>query len=82
VLHDWDDDPAVSILKNCRPAMGGSEKILVLGASLPDLNMLVMSGGQERTEAVFGRLFSASGFCLTRVVPALAPVSTIEGIPA
>jgi hypothetical protein len=73
--------------------MGGSGKILVLESILPastevsfasllDLNMLVMSGGQERTEAEFGRLFSASGFCLTRVVPTMARVSIIEGIPA
>jgi len=50
--------------------------------SLLDLNMLVMSGGQERTEAKFSRLFRASGFCLIRVVPALAPVSILEGVPA
>ena len=51
-------------------------------ASLLDLNMLVMSGGQERTEAEFGQLFNASGLSLTRVVPTLAPLSIIEGIPA
>jgi len=92
VLHDWDDDSAISILKNCRRAMGDSGKLLVIESLLPasneasfasllDLNMLVMSGGQERTEAEFVRLFNASGFCLTRVVPTLALVSIIEGIP-
>ena len=50
--------------------------------SLLDLNMLVMSGGQERTEAEFGRLFRASGFWSIRVVPTLAPVSILEGVPA
>jgi hypothetical protein len=93
VLHDWDDDSAVRILKNCRRAMDDSGKLLVIESLLPasnqvsftsllDLNMLVMSGGQERTEAEFGRLFSASGFCLIRVVPTLAPVSILEGVPA
>jgi hypothetical protein len=93
VLHDWNDDSAVSILKNCRRAMGDSGKLLVIESLLPasnevwftsllDLNMLVMSGGQERTEAEFGRLFNASGFCLTRVVTTMASVSIIEGIPS
>jgi hypothetical protein len=93
VLHDWDDESAVRILKNCRRAMDDSGKILVMESLLPasdevsfasllDLNMLVMSGGQERTEAEFGRLFKASGFCLTRVVPTMAPLSIMEGIPS
>jgi hypothetical protein len=73
--------------------MDDSGKFLVIASLLPastevslceltDLNMLFMSGGQERTEAEFGRLFNASGFCLIRVVPTLAPVSILEGIPA
>ena len=93
VLHDWDDDSAVSILKNCRRAMGDSGILLVMESLLPssnevsfasllDLNMLVMSGGRERTEAEFRLLFDESGFRLTRVVPTVAPVSIIEGIPS
>ena len=36
---------------------------------LGDLNLLVMAGGRERTEAEFGALFAGAGFALTRVVP-------------
>lgn len=83
--------PPASILKNCRRAMADSGRLLVIESLLPasnevwfasllDLN-LVMSGGQERTEAEFGRLFNASGLCLTRMA-ATAQVSIIEGIPS
>ena len=84
--------PPASILKNCRRAMADSGRLLVIESLLPasnevwfasllDLN-LVMSGGQERTEAEFGRLFNASGLCLTRVAATMAQVSIVEGIPS
>ena len=45
-----------------------------------DLNMLVMTGGRERTEEEFRRLYDASGFRLTRIVPTESPFSVIEGV--
>ena len=45
-----------------------------------DLNMLVMTGGRERTEAEFRKLYQDSGFKLTRVVPTESPFSVIEGV--
>jgi hypothetical protein len=35
VLHDWSDDRAVRILKNCRRVMGSQEKLLVIEMVLP-----------------------------------------------
>jgi hypothetical protein len=92
VLHDWDDDSALAILKNCRRAMNGAGRLLVIEVILPespestfgnllDLNMLVMSGGRERTEAQYRRLLAASSFRLTRVIPTMAPICIIEAIP-
>jgi hypothetical protein len=92
VLHDWSDDRALQILKNCRRAMRAQAKLLVIEVVLPlvddpafgsllDLNMLVMSGGQERTKDEYCRLLEASGFRLARVIPTLAPVSILEAIP-
>jgi hypothetical protein len=89
VLHDWSDDRAVRILKNCRRAMDARAKLLVIEMVLPllddaafgsllDLNMLVMSGGQERTKDEYCSLFEKSGLRLTRVIPTLAPVSILE----
>jgi hypothetical protein len=89
VLHDWSDDRAVQILKNCRRAMDAQAKVLVIEMVLPlmddpafgsllDLNMLVMSGGRERTKDEYCSLFERSGLRLTRVIPTLAPVSILE----
>jgi hypothetical protein len=92
VLHDWSDDQAVRILKNCRQAMRSQARLLVIEMVLPlsddpalgsllDLNMLVMSGGQERTKDQYSRLLENGGFRLTQVIPTLAPVSILEAIP-
>jgi hypothetical protein len=50
-------------------------------SKLMDVNMLVMTGGIERTEKQFTELFAQAGFKLTRIVPTEAPLSLIEGIP-
>jgi len=100
VIHDWDDGHATAILANCRQVMPSHGRLLVLEAILPpkigpspemtgavlagDLNMLVSTGGRERTEAEFSSLFEAAGFRLsgTSAVPAPAAyLSVIEGIP-
>jgi hypothetical protein len=44
-----------------------------------DLAMMVAVAGRERTEEQFRALFSASGFALTRIAPAVAHYSVIEG---
>jgi SAM-dependent methyltransferase len=91
VVHDWDDDRAVTILRNCRKAMAKNGRLLLVEMVVPDtnvdcfsklldLNMLVMTGGRERTEAEFYTLLDASGYKLTRIVPTMAPQSVIEAI--
>ena len=61
VIHAWDDSRGVVILRNCRRAMAENGKVLLVEMLLPldgavslqslmDLNMLVISGGRERTE--------------------------------
>jgi hypothetical protein len=93
IIHDWADEPATTILANCRRAMGGAGRILLLEMVIPpgndpdlgkklDLEMLVMAGGRERTEAEYRDLLSAAGFRLERIVPTPSPLSVIEGRPA
>jgi SAM-dependent methyltransferase len=92
VLHDWDDDSAVRILQNCRRALRHDSKLLVIEVvlgttedsfeNLLDLNMLVMSGGHERTEVEYRRLFKNGGFELTKITPTAASLSVIEGLPS
>jgi hypothetical protein len=48
-------------------------------AAFSDLNMLVMPGGRERTEADFAALFAASGLQLTRVVDTDSRMCVVEG---
>lgn len=92
VIHDWDDDQAATILRNCRQAMARTCRVLLVDMVVPengakclskllDLNMLVMNGGRERTKAEFCALLGAAGFKLTRIIPTMAPQSIIEAVP-
>jgi hypothetical protein len=52
------------------------------GAAANDVNMLVVTGGRQRSAAEFRELYAASGFRLTRIVPTASPAaSVIEGEP-
>jgi hypothetical protein len=96
VIHDWNDERAAAILKNCRAAMPSHGKLLIIegvyppridtspesrGAAANDVNMLVATGGRQRSEAEFRDLLAATGFRLTRIVPTAARVCIIEGEP-
>jgi hypothetical protein len=97
VIHDWNDDRATEILRTCRRAMGAEAKLLIVegvyprrvdqsdesrGAAANDVNMLVCTGGRQRSEAEFRGLYDAAGFRLTRIVPTQTPVKVIEGVCA
>jgi SAM-dependent methyltransferase len=92
VVHDWNDEDAIRILRNCRRAMKASGRVLLLEMLLPetadkhfgkllDLNMLVMTGGRERTRAEFSVLLDAAGYKVTRIIDTMAPQSLIEAVP-
>lgn len=49
------------------------------GAASNDLNMLVCTGGRQRSEAEFRNLYRAAGFRLTRVVPTATGICVMEG---
>lgn len=92
VLHDWNDEDAVRVLRSCRAALAPEGRLLVVEMLLPeenrpdfvqfmDLNMLVMTGGLERTASEYGELFDRAGFRLSRVVGTKSPFHLIEGTP-
>jgi hypothetical protein len=92
VLHDWNDEECAAILKNCRAAIAPGGRLMALEIIVPeesrpdfshfmDMNMLVMTGGMERTEKEYAALLARGGFRLARVVPASA-FSLIEALPA
>jgi len=51
-------------------------------SKLLDLNMMVMTGGRERTRAEFTALLNTAGYRLSRIIPTLAPQSVLEAIPS
>lgn len=94
VIHNWDDERAIAILRNCRRAMEPAAKLLLVERVIParieesaatrvlvvsDLHMMVMNGGRERTEAQYRALFEEAGLGLTRVIPTGTAMSVIEG---
>jgi SAM-dependent methyltransferase len=93
VLHDWDDDDALRVLRNCRRAMRPDSVLLVVEAVLPeravddpaavrmDLHVLVLLGGRERTAGEYAGLFDAADLRLTTDVPTPAGVHVLEARP-
>jgi hypothetical protein len=94
VLHNWDDEDALTILGNVRRAMSPEGRVLVLEVVLPDddaphlgkdldMRMLaVFDGGTERSRAQYGDLLGRAGLSLTRVVELEGAASLIEAVPA
>jgi hypothetical protein len=91
IIHDWDDEPALKILGNCRRALEGNPSgvLLLVDAVVPqnsephtskwlDLEMLLMPGGRERTEPEWHALMNKAGFEITRIIPMKASESVIE----
>ncbi|WFU19927.1 methyltransferase [Bradyrhizobium sp. CB3481] len=92
VLHDWNDDDSVTILRKCREAMSSEARLLIVEAVLPDGNtphhgklmdllMLTVTGGVERSRGEFARILAKSGFALSQVHPTGTHQSVIEAIP-
>jgi hypothetical protein len=90
IIHDWDEEKCLTILRNCHRAMPSASKLLVIESVIPpgnqpfqgkflDLHMLLIPGGKERTENEYRKLFERAGFELARIVPTGTEVSIVEG---
>jgi orsellinic acid C2-O-methyltransferase len=98
VIHDWDDQRSVAILSRVREAMPAHGVLFLVEPVLrdepealadqrtllmSDLNMLVCTGGRERTEAQFAGLLTAAGLRFTGVTPAAGSAySVLRAVPA
>ena len=90
ILHDWPDDKAAIILANCRKAIKDDGTLLIRdnvlsdgdpqGSTL-DVTMLIMTGGEERTEPEWRNLLQSAGFALTRVYKKEGQFDLIEAKP-
>ncbi len=90
ILHDWPDDKASTIIANCRKAIRADGTLLIrdnvltdrdeIGSQL-DLTMMIMTGGEERTESEWRNLLQAAGFTLTKVHRKEGQLDLIEAKP-
>jgi hypothetical protein len=92
ILHDWDDEHCLTILRQLRQAIPNNSKLLILELVLKpgdapdfgkwlDLHMLVMNTGRERTAAGYDTLLRPAGFTVARVIPTNAGPAIIEAVP-
>jgi O-methyltransferase domain len=93
IIHDWEDEESVAILRVCRRAVPAGGAVILIErvladegkqspeAAFSDLNMLVAPGGRERTAGEFAALFEEAGLRLGRIVPAGAGLSVVEAEP-
>ena len=97
VVNSFENERALVILQNCRRAITEKGRLLLVERVLPDrvensieaqgpvlsdLNMMVMSGGRERTAMEHRALLEKAGITLTRIIATQSEVSVIEADPA
>jgi hypothetical protein len=92
IIHDWSEEQCLRILGNCRKAMPASGRLLIIENVLPegnafhpgkmlDISMMVLTTGQERSEAEYRALLAKAKFKLNRVIPTNSQVSIVEALP-
>lgn len=91
ILHDWNDETCVSLLRHCREAMAEGGRVLVIDTVIPpgnaphggkvlDVMMMASLPGRERTEEDFRKLFAQAGLKLSRIVTTPAALSITEAV--
>jgi hypothetical protein len=89
IIHDWDDDASVQILRNVRTAATPGTAVLLVetvvpeddsrsNAKLLDIEMLLVNDDRERTAGEYRRLFDEAGFQMVGVVDTASPYSIIQ----
>lgn len=90
VIHDWGDAEALAILSAVQRAAPAHARVLLLEMLMPDspgahpaklldIEMLVMTGGRERTLAEYERLLDAAGMRLVRMITTRSLTVILEG---
>lgn len=97
IIHDWDDERCLQLLRNCHRSMQGAGRVICVDAVLPPfgdtsgtaaklLDLLMMAGirGKERTRTQWEGLYAAAGFRVARVTPLQDNFGTsiVEGVKA
>jgi hypothetical protein len=97
IVHDWDDERALAILKTCARAMQPTSRLVLLERTLPeriespdeafttvmgDVHMMVVLGGKERTADEYRDLLAEVGLRMTSVIPIESDMSAFEAVVA
>ena len=89
IIHDWDDERALKILKNIHQVLPSGGRLLLIEMVVPagnephfskiqDLEMLISPGGAERTPDEYRDLLAQAGFELRAIIPTKSPLSIVE----
>lgn len=89
VMHGWQDDKGVQILRNIAEAAPPRARLVLVESVVPegstphtskllDVIMMAMAGGRERTASDWSKLLEAGGFTLDRIVETATPFSFLE----
>jgi SAM-dependent methyltransferase len=93
ITHDWDDEHAAAVLRNCAAALRPGGTVVIVDAVVPDdpakpllplldLHMHVVLGGHERTAAEHAALLRTAGLRLDRIIETGSHAQIIEASPA
>jgi SAM-dependent methyltransferase len=95
IVHDWDDERAVAILRTCRGAMRPGARLVLIERRLPeridrpdeafnavmtDLQMMVVLGGRERTVSEYRGLLARAGLRMTRAIQTESEFDALESV--
>ena len=93
IIHDWNDECATRILRNCRDSIAQDGVLLLVEycldeissapvAQAVDLIMMTVTGGRERTFPEYRSLLSGAHFEISRAIPVTGHIQIIEAFPA
>jgi hypothetical protein len=82
IIHDWDDEHSVRLLRNCHDSMEGDGQLVCVDSVIPpmgdtdataakllDLLMMVAIKGKERTQRQWDDLYRECGFRISTIMP-------------
>jgi hypothetical protein len=92
ILHDWNDEHCVQILRNIRQAISPQGRLLILERVIEpgpsgtpskffDLEMMLLLEGRERTAHEYKQLLHSSGFHFSSIRPTPSTFSLVEAVP-
>lgn len=92
IIHNWDHERAITLLRNCRQAMGERSRLLLIESVIPtgnelhpgkflDYIMLTTLPGRERTEKEYDSLLREADLRISKVEPTGSHLSVIEAVP-